>query len=269
MDELFTVAAALRIPPVLLMCPVNSNDPYEVIPGISMTAAATIAWITGNSTPPDAALDAAEIDRGEYRTEFYQNAGPLFLVTTYYDLLVRVREEQINAEVARQDLVVAEAQFEDARRRLPLVRDPDALASTGEEVHAYRELVSVGRTWVAHTEQDLAEAIRKIEYVASLMRGTGIAVPDLPDYIFAFARNTATGEFRGFASSFRDVIDGNIPPGPGWPTGDAVDRLTRKQIELRKKYPRPPIVNAEDSAPGQTAEPGSSANPKGGHPRGG
>ena len=75
--ELLVIAAALGVPPVLLICPVGDTDEIEVLPGQSRPAFRAVQWFSGEGSfpgPDDADTVIAATP---------QNCGPAWPLALY------------------------------------------------------------------------------------------------------------------------------------------------------------------------------------------
>jgi transcriptional regulator with XRE-family HTH domain len=61
--ELLVLARALDTPPMLLLVPLTSDEPMEILPGVVVPATEAAAWLDGTAPAPDA--EDAEVGAGE------------------------------------------------------------------------------------------------------------------------------------------------------------------------------------------------------------
>ena len=76
--ELLVIAAALGVPPVLLICPVGDTEEIEVLPGQSRPAFRAVQWLSGEGTFPDPGQGA-----GTVIAATPQNCGPAWPLALY------------------------------------------------------------------------------------------------------------------------------------------------------------------------------------------
>jgi transcriptional regulator with XRE-family HTH domain len=74
--ELLTIAAALEIPPGLLLCPVGRADSAEVLPGYSVPPFRALQWLAGESPLP-------QPGRADVLTSWVPASGPAAVLTAY------------------------------------------------------------------------------------------------------------------------------------------------------------------------------------------
>ncbi|MFE7387243.1 helix-turn-helix domain-containing protein [Streptomyces sp. NPDC057582] len=72
-DELATIARALRIPPALLVFPVGQADTVEALPGDAIPTGAALAWFTGERRYPSEHVPRGELDEATGLAEWYED----------------------------------------------------------------------------------------------------------------------------------------------------------------------------------------------------
>jgi transcriptional regulator with XRE-family HTH domain len=125
-EELLVLSAALRVPPFMLICPIDSPQPITAMSDFEATGLELMDWALGLRLPTLISLGAAD-----YAVEFERNARPLRLVEVHRRLEIEVErnlwrlrnansalDAQINAlEAANISLHEADSRLADARRR--------------------------------------------------------------------------------------------------------------------------------------------------------
>ncbi|MGI5512761.1 helix-turn-helix domain-containing protein [Streptomyces sp. CA-106131] len=72
-DELATIARALRIPPALLVFPVGRTEQIEALPGDAIPTGAALAWFTGEWRYPSELIGCGETDEATGLSEWYED----------------------------------------------------------------------------------------------------------------------------------------------------------------------------------------------------
>jgi transcriptional regulator with XRE-family HTH domain len=67
LDKVFALAAALEVPPVHLIIPLEDEAPVAITPNTTVSARHARAWLRGSAALPDAGVNLAEIPRSELR----------------------------------------------------------------------------------------------------------------------------------------------------------------------------------------------------------
>lgn len=120
--ELLVLAAALEIPPVLLLFPGFPDGHDEVLPGLAAGSDAAVRWVCGTDGLPGAVDDGD--DRGLYATSGpYAGTGLVEAVNELRDLRLTEFRRQIEADgdaaaEARQRAERLRADIDDGLRRL-------------------------------------------------------------------------------------------------------------------------------------------------------
>lgn len=205
MAELLTIAAALRIPPIMLVCPVTSSgEPIEVIPGAEMGPQELLAWINGDQSP---LLRVLRSDY-DYDTEFAQNAFVLRATGRHQYALeeaMRALAEYQRAAgesqmwAARAEEIEAEWEmwaaqnraFNEMDRQDPNFPFEDAIQSrtNAQRASATHELaIEYSRVNSALSENAKAEFRRSLDMLASIrstMRDMNMKLTLVPDQLIA------------------------------------------------------------------------------------
>lgn len=104
LDKVFTIAAALEIPPLHLILPLEDDQPVAVTPSIVVDARLARAWVRGLTTLPGRSMTLAELPPSELE-----------------HLVWRARTRGMDAVAAA---LMAEELSEDVRRIVDEIRNP-------------------------------------------------------------------------------------------------------------------------------------------------
>jgi transcriptional regulator with XRE-family HTH domain len=221
LGELLTIAAALRVPPVLLLCPLTSPTGVEVIPGMPQYPISIYEWLIGKAPMPG--LGGASSDDGgaAYEAEFYENAYPLRLVTEHEATIAAAEralrhyvEVRTNLQPLRNDTAAAieraKAASEDLREvaerlgeadreylhRLEMSRHAGALAEI--RVRDFERAAEVADT----AKAELRTALEAVIAIRTSMKNLGMVLFPISRELFA-----ATHWFEGMHNYKKAATD--------------------------------------------------------------
>lgn len=173
-EELFTLSAALRVAPILIICPLTAPGRIQIMPGTIMDSPSAIDWINGDDLPHLRQFDgfddfgpeyvASGIDA--YTDELLANSLPLHLLRQHHEANSAVRAalarhiESVGALVAMGRTSAAlEAAIATTQNQLEALRvDADAAVRAGDiprgKEIAFEADMAVRRLVLATSERD-------------------------------------------------------------------------------------------------------------------
>lgn len=213
-EELLTIAAALRVPPVMLMCNVESEIPEEFLPGTLMRPKPAADWIAGHAPIPKRILELRGIDAMKYAFDIHRNSAPLRMVETYNEL---ERSAWAAIDVSNAAQVRAQSTYDSFKAAQ---RQVDELFGSGvavddELVVESQKVARAAQNEAARSQQDALEAYRKMTQAfrdlgnaRAVMDGAGMSLPDLPAHITAGIERSQQDEIHGRSAASQDDLDG-------------------------------------------------------------
>lgn len=70
--ELFVIAAALEVPPLLLLLPLGHADKVEILPGVEVSVAEALRWLTGERPLPGTRWEGLSTEDGSPTVAAFQ-----------------------------------------------------------------------------------------------------------------------------------------------------------------------------------------------------
>lgn len=182
-EELFTIAAALRVAPILIILPVGDQGLIEIMPGHVTHASDTLDWVNGKELPLSLPLESTKAEVDAYRSEFLRNSLPLRLVAEYDAACERAR--QLFADFSRIQAtleVPTSAGFSAATKiRSIALGLADVLANKDLSLLESRSLLADARDAAADGRANIARLYAAVERVRVAHAVLGSAVKDFMD----------------------------------------------------------------------------------------
>lgn len=92
LTELLTLAAALRVPPVVLLFPDLPDGPVEALPGVTVDSWEAAAWFTGEARAPGAAAgESPESSESKRIWAVRERLAQLASIGRFYDWMREIR----------------------------------------------------------------------------------------------------------------------------------------------------------------------------------
>lgn len=104
LPELFVLARALEVPPLLLVLPLGHDHTVEVLPGVNVSTVDALRWLTGERPLPGTHLEGQETEDGSPTIAMFQTHQRYVDMCINHRRNVRlIREGALGAQWTEQD----------------------------------------------------------------------------------------------------------------------------------------------------------------------